>query len=110
MLTVEISLPDVEELRARREVLAAELSVEVGDAVRPLHNNWDRLGLVAVRGADSQSAVEQCTELLAGLDIETVDSSRRREEAAPAADGAGSAAAQPLPAVTTLAPAAAAAR
>lgn len=83
-----VAVGDVEELRARPDVLAAELSVGVGDVVRPLHNNWDRLGLVAVRGSDSEAAVARCTELLAALEIETVDGGRRREEPSAATAGA----------------------
>lgn len=70
-----VALGGLEEVSARPEVLAAELSVQVGDVVRPLHNNWDRLGLVAVRGPDSDAAVTLCHELMASLTVETVDES-----------------------------------
>lgn len=64
-------LPCVEELRARPDVIAAELTVRVGDVVRPLQDNWDRMGLVAVRGSDGDAAVALCEELVASLDVET---------------------------------------
>jgi hypothetical protein len=68
-----VELGGLEEVSARPEVLAAELSVKVGDVLRPLHNNWDRLGLVAVRGSDSEAAVGLCYELIGSLRIETTE-------------------------------------
>jgi len=66
-----VGLGGLDEVRARPEVLAAELSVKVGDVLRPLQNNWDRHGLVAVRDRDSEAAVSLCHELIASLRIET---------------------------------------
>lgn len=58
----------VEDVAARPDVLAAEVRVRPGDVVRPLRDNWDRLGFVAVRAADTDAAVELC-ERLAAEDI-----------------------------------------
>lgn len=66
-----VEVGSLDDVRARPEVLAAELSVKVGDVLRPLHNNWDRHGLVAVRGRDSDAAVRLCHELIGSLRIET---------------------------------------
>jgi hypothetical protein len=46
----------------------AQVSVRPGDTVRPLRDNWDRLGSVVVTAADTDTAVELC-ERLAGEDI-----------------------------------------
>ncbi len=69
-------LSGIDELEAHPDVIATELTAKVGDVVRPLQNNWDRLGLVAVRGADSDAAVATCNDLLASIDVETVDDAR----------------------------------
>ncbi|MDG4860910.1 carboxylase, partial [Streptomyces sp. T-3] len=58
----------LEDVAAHPDVLAAEVSVRPGDVVRPLRDNWDRLGHVAVRAADTDSAVQLC-ERLAAEDI-----------------------------------------
>jgi biotin carboxylase len=54
----------VERLASRPEVLAAEVSVRPGDRVRPLRDNWDRLGLLAVTGPDTDTALSHCARLL----------------------------------------------
>ncbi|MFD3728481.1 ATP-grasp domain-containing protein [Streptomyces sp. NPDC058671] len=54
----------VETVRARPDVLAAQVSVRVGDTVRPLNDNWDRLGSVVAVAADTDSAVELCERLV----------------------------------------------
>lgn len=54
----------VEEVRARPDVLAASVSVCPGDTVRPLRDNWDRLGSVVVTAQDADSAVELCERLV----------------------------------------------
>ncbi|MGW2213015.1 ATP-grasp domain-containing protein [Streptomyces sp. NPDC001781] len=54
----------VEQVRARPDVLAAQVSVRPGDTVRPLGDNWDRLGSVVVTAADTDSAVELCERLV----------------------------------------------
>jgi hypothetical protein len=62
----------VDSLARQPDVLVAEVSVQVGDLVRPLRNNWDRLGLVAVVGADSDTAAARCEELVPQLPV-TID-------------------------------------
>ncbi|ROQ23173.1 biotin carboxylase [Streptomyces sp. PanSC19] len=54
----------VEAVRARPDVLAAQVSVRAGDTVRPLNDNWDRLGSVVATAADTDSAVELCERLV----------------------------------------------
>ncbi|MEU5090321.1 ATP-grasp domain-containing protein [Streptomyces sp. NPDC021356] len=54
----------VEEVRARPDVLTAQVSVNPGDTVRPLGDNWDRLGSVVVTAADTDTAVELCEHLV----------------------------------------------
>ncbi|MFF8867289.1 ATP-grasp domain-containing protein [Streptomyces sp. NPDC015139] len=54
----------VERVRARPDVLAAQVSVRPGDTVRPLGDNWDRLGSVVVTAADTDGAVELCERLV----------------------------------------------
>ncbi|MFD9129205.1 ATP-grasp domain-containing protein [Kitasatospora sp. NPDC059571] len=53
------------ELAQLPEVLAVQVTVAPGDTVRPLHDNWDRVGHLAVRAADTDAAVALC-ERLAG--------------------------------------------
>ena len=79
-----VEVGGLEEVGARPEVLAAELSVKVGDVLRPLRNNWDRLGLVAVRGCDSEAAVDLCYELMGSLRIETAEDPAAPRALAPA--------------------------
>jgi biotin carboxylase len=54
----------VDEVAARPDVLAAKISVRPGDPVRPVRDNWDRLGFVAVRAADTDAAVRLCDRLV----------------------------------------------
>lgn len=53
----------VEEVNARPEVLQIQVNVRPGDTVRPLRDNWDRLGHVVVRAANTDAAVSLCEEL-----------------------------------------------
>lgn len=53
----------VAEAAARPDVLSAEVTVGPGDAVRPLRDNWDRLGSVVVRAPDTERAVELARRL-----------------------------------------------
>jgi biotin carboxylase len=55
------------EVREHPDVIAAEAYVKAGDTVRPLRDNFDRLGLVAVSGPDSDAAVRRCEELIENL-------------------------------------------
>ncbi|MEU1214171.1 ATP-grasp domain-containing protein [Streptomyces sp. NPDC005790] len=54
----------VEEVAAHPDVLGAHVSVRPGDTVRPVRDNWDRLGYVSVRAADTDSAVSLCERLI----------------------------------------------
>ncbi|MFE2341151.1 ATP-grasp domain-containing protein [Streptomyces sp. NPDC059431] len=58
-----VAVSGVEEVAARDDVLVATVSVAPGDTVRPLRDNWDRLGCVVVRAQDTDSAVELCERL-----------------------------------------------
>lgn len=60
----------VEEVAARPDVLAAEITARPGDRVRPLRDNWDRLGFVAVRAADTDAAVALCERLIGEVRID----------------------------------------
>lgn len=84
-----IALGGLDEAEARPEVLAAELSVGVGDVLRPLQNNWDRLGLVAVCERDSEAAVALCHELVGALRIETTEAPNARRVGAALAGAQG---------------------
>ncbi|MCT9933583.1 ATP-grasp domain-containing protein [Planotetraspora sp. A-T 1434] len=61
----------IEEVRADPAVLATELSVKPGDTIRSLQDNWDRLGLVAVSGPDTDAAVELCERLIDSVTVRT---------------------------------------
>ncbi|MET9529933.1 MULTISPECIES: ATP-grasp domain-containing protein [unclassified Streptomyces] len=63
-----VAVGGVAEVAAHPGVLSVEVSVQAGDTVRPVRDNWDRLGHVAVRAADTGAAVELC-ERLAGSRI-----------------------------------------
>lgn len=52
------------EVLAHPDVLAANLTAKPGDVVRPVENNWDLLGLVAVRGPNTDAAVKLCEDLV----------------------------------------------
>lgn len=54
----------VAEARALDDVLAVRISAAPGETVRPLRDNWDRLGLVAVTGPDTTAAVRRGAELI----------------------------------------------
>ncbi|MFD9393190.1 ATP-grasp domain-containing protein [Streptomyces sp. NPDC060000] len=57
----------VEGVAAARElddVIDVRISARPGTAVRPVRDNWDRLGLVAVRGADTTAAVARGAQLV----------------------------------------------
>jgi biotin carboxylase len=58
------SISGVAEALAEDDVLAVRLSAKPGDTVRPLADNWDRLGLVAVTGADATAAVLRGAKLI----------------------------------------------
>lgn len=60
----------VEEVAARPDVLAVEVSVRPGDEVRPLRDNWDRLGFAAVTAADTDAAIALCERLTSQIRID----------------------------------------
>ncbi|MEU6892422.1 ATP-grasp domain-containing protein [Streptomyces sp. NPDC046557] len=60
----------VEEVAARPDVLAVEVSVRPGDEVRPLRDNWDRLGFAAVTAADTDAAIALCERLTSEIRID----------------------------------------
>jgi biotin carboxylase len=68
MLTAEPgrveSITGVDEALAAPDVLDVQLWVEPGDPVRPLRDNWDRLALVAVTGADAGTAYRRGEQLI----------------------------------------------
>ncbi|WP_371480626.1 ATP-grasp domain-containing protein [Kitasatospora sp. NBC_00315] len=53
------------EVAAHPDVLSVRIAVRPGDAVRPLKDNWDRLGQVSVTGSTTSAAVELCEQLIA---------------------------------------------
>ncbi|MFJ3422114.1 ATP-grasp domain-containing protein [Streptomyces sp. NPDC086082] len=59
-----------EELRAHPDVLAVDIAARKGSVLRAARDNWDRLGLIAVTGPDTDKAVLLCEELVAtGLTV-----------------------------------------
>lgn len=58
------SVEGVEEARRRDGVLDIRISAKPGDTVRPVRDNWDRLGLVAVSGPDTAAAVRHGAEII----------------------------------------------
>ena len=63
-----LSIEGADAARALPGVLAVKLTAEPGDPVRPLRDNWDRLGLIAVTAADASAAIayadQVCTTAL----------------------------------------------
>ncbi|MGA6166324.1 ATP-grasp domain-containing protein [Amycolatopsis magusensis] len=59
-----VSIDGFDELRSRSEVIAAEALVSVGDEVRAVRDNNDRLALVAATGPTGDAAVKLCEELI----------------------------------------------
>ncbi|MFE2377491.1 ATP-grasp domain-containing protein [Streptomyces sp. NPDC059398] len=60
-----VAVGGVSDVAAHPGVLSVEVAVEPGDTVRPVRDNWDRLGHVAVRAADTDAAVGLCERLAA---------------------------------------------
>ncbi|MBC2904256.1 ATP-grasp domain-containing protein [Streptomyces cupreus] len=58
------SVDGVAEAEALDEVLAVRISAKPGETVRPLRDNWDRLGLVAATGEDTTAAIRRGAELI----------------------------------------------
>ncbi|MGW2047353.1 ATP-grasp domain-containing protein [Streptomyces sp. NPDC001858] len=61
---VVASVDGVAEAQALPDVLAVRISATPGETVRPLRDNWDRLGLVAAAGADTAAAIRRAAELV----------------------------------------------
>ncbi|WP_237409195.1 ATP-grasp domain-containing protein [Streptomyces sp. M2CJ-2] len=58
------SVAGVEEARGADGVIDVRISARPGDTVRPLRDNWDRLGLVAVAAGDTDAAVRRGAEVV----------------------------------------------
>lgn len=69
------------------DAIAAEAFVRPGDEIGPLQDNFDRVGLVAVRGPDSDAAVRLCEELIGNL--VSVHVTQTAEDAEPTMAGGG---------------------
>lgn len=79
------SVEGVEEARAREGVLDVRISAHPGDVVRPVRDNWDRLGMVAVTGADTAAAVQRGIDLIQDvIAIQVTDAAGRTHRAHPA--------------------------
>ncbi|MFB0627635.1 ATP-grasp domain-containing protein [Streptomyces sp. AB3(2024)] len=74
----------VEEVAARADVLAVEVSVRPGDPVRPLRDNWDRLGFAAVTAADTDAAIALCERLTAQIRIDVAPAAGAAQDPAAA--------------------------
>ncbi|MER6671780.1 ATP-grasp domain-containing protein [Streptomyces sp. NPDC000983] len=86
---VVASVDGESEARALPEVLAVRISAAPGETVRPLRDNWDRLGLVAVSGADTTDAVRRGAEIVGTVlkvRVEDPDGRPGLAEAAPVSD------------------------
>ncbi|MER7572658.1 ATP-grasp domain-containing protein [Streptomyces sp. NPDC126514] len=84
------SVDGVAEARALADVLAVRVSARPGDTVRPLRDNWDRLGLVAVTGKDTTAAIRRGAELVGTVlkvRLKDPDGRPRLAQAAPVGDG-----------------------
>jgi biotin carboxylase len=62
---VVASVSGVEEASADPRVLTLKVTAHVGDTVRTLRDNWDRVGMVAVTGADTADAVAYGAQVIA---------------------------------------------
>lgn len=59
-----VSVDGVDRARAQDGVLAVRITARPGDEVRTLRDNWDRLGLVAVTGADTTAAINRAADVV----------------------------------------------
>ncbi|CCK32351.1 hypothetical protein BN159_7972 [Streptomyces davaonensis JCM 4913] len=83
------SVDGVAEAEALPDVLAVRISAKPGETVRPLRDNWDRLGLVAVTGDDTGAAIRRGAELIGGvvrITVKDPDGRPGLAEAAPVSD------------------------
>lgn len=67
-----VDVVGVEEARADPDVVALDMTVGVGDVVRPLAGNWERIGQVVAVGPDVPTAIETCERLVASIKVVTV--------------------------------------
>ncbi|MGW0599374.1 ATP-grasp domain-containing protein [Streptomyces sp. NPDC002776] len=84
------SVDGVAEAQALADVLAVRVSARPGQTVRPLRDNWDRLGLVAVTGEDTTAAIRRGAELIGTVlkvRLKDPDGRPRLAQAAPVNDG-----------------------
>ncbi|WP_371680628.1 ATP-grasp domain-containing protein [Streptomyces sp. NBC_01276] len=58
------SVAGVDEARAAQGVIDVRVSARPGDDVRPLKDNWDRLGLIAVSAGDTTAAIRRGAEVI----------------------------------------------
>lgn len=65
------AIDGLEQARAHPDLVALDLNVRVGHAVRPLTDNWGRLGQVVATGADTGAAIETCERLVMQTTITT---------------------------------------
>jgi hypothetical protein len=73
-------------VRAQPDVLSLQLSAKVGERVRPVHDNWDRLGLIAVTGADGDAALARGAEVARDLLAIRIAGDDGSEQLAPVAE------------------------
>lgn len=59
-----VSVAGVEDARSLPGVLDVRITARPGDRVSAPRDNWDRLGLVAVTGADTSQAIERGAEVI----------------------------------------------
>lgn len=59
----------VAEARDQPDVLTIQVSTRPADPVRPVQDNWDRLGLVAATGSDPDAALARAAEVAGLLEI-----------------------------------------
>ncbi|SDG49075.1 ATP-grasp domain-containing protein [Lentzea fradiae] len=84
-----VSVAGAEEAAAAPEALVVRVSAKPGDEVRALRDNWDRLALVAVTGADADAAIANGARLIdevIDIRVETADGEIVRAGAASAAE------------------------
>jgi biotin carboxylase len=66
-----VAIEGVEEVAGHPSVIALEVSVQVGDVVRPLRSSWDRVGQVAVRAATTADALALAERLASRVHVVT---------------------------------------
>lgn len=69
------AIDGLEETAAHPGVLDVALEVEVGDEVKSLEDNYDRIGQLLTTGPDAAAAVELCDRLLTSVTVTTTATS-----------------------------------